>query len=142
MVAASILLFVGVAGRLGLWPLSLWLTRTATTAPPVASALAQSVWSVVAIVILYRLMPIIAAPNVATLRDLVYASGVAAIAAPLLALFGNEPRRVIVLAGSGGAAGGGALVVPADQAARTTCPVVGGAAGLAACPARAAPPRA
>jgi NADH:ubiquinone oxidoreductase subunit 5 (subunit L)/multisubunit Na+/H+ antiporter MnhA subunit len=138
MVAASILLFVGVTGRLGLWPLSLWLTRTATTAPPVASALAQSVWSVVAIVILYRLMPIIAAPNVATLRDLVYASGVAAIAAPLLALFGNEPRRAMVLAGSGVAAVGAALVVHAYQSTGTTYAVVGVACVLAAAPARAA----
>jgi len=138
MVAASILLFVGVTGRLGLWPLSLWLTRTATTAPPVASALAQSVWSVVAIVILYRLMPIIAAPNVATLRDLVYASGVAAIAAPLLALFGNEPRRAMVLAGSGVAAIGAALVVHAYEASSTSFAVVGVACVLAAAPARAA----
>jgi NADH:ubiquinone oxidoreductase subunit 5 (subunit L)/multisubunit Na+/H+ antiporter MnhA subunit len=138
MVAASILLFVGVTGRLGLWPLSLWLTRTATTAPPVASALAQSVWSVVAIVILYRLMPIIAAPNVATLRDLVYASGVAAIAAPLLALFGNEPRRAMVLAGSGVAAVGVALVVHAYEASSTSFAVAGVACVLAAAPARAA----
>ncbi len=138
MVAAAILLFVGVTGRLALWPLSLWLTRTATTAPPVASALAQSVWSVVAIVILYRLMPIIAAPNVATLRDLVYASGVAAIVAPLLALFGNEPRRVIVLAGSGVAAVGVALVVHAYEASSTNFAVVGVACVLAAAPARAA----
>ncbi len=138
MVAAAILLFVGVTGRLGLWPLSLWLTRTATTAPPVASALAQSVWSVVAIVILYRFMPIIAASNATTLRDLVYASAVAAVAASLLTLFGNEPRRVIVLAGSGVAAVGVALVVHAYQTSSTTYAVVGVACVLAAAPARAA----
>jgi NADH:ubiquinone oxidoreductase subunit 5 (subunit L)/multisubunit Na+/H+ antiporter MnhA subunit len=138
MVAAAILLFVGVTGRLALWPLSLWLTRTATTAPPVASALAQSVWSVVAIVILYRFMPIIAASNATTLRDLVYASAVAAVAAPLLTLFGNEPRRVIVLAGSGVAAVGVALVVHAYQTSITTYAVVGVVCVLAAAPARAA----
>jgi NADH:ubiquinone oxidoreductase subunit 5 (subunit L)/multisubunit Na+/H+ antiporter MnhA subunit len=138
MVAAAILLFVGVTGRLGLWPLSIWLTRTATTAPPVASALAQSVWSVVAIVILYRFMPIIAASNSTTLRDLVYASAVAAIAAPLLALFGNEPRRAMVLAGSGVAAVGVALVVHGYQTPITTYAVVGVACVLAAAPARAA----
>jgi len=138
MVAAAILLFVGVSGRLALWPLSLWLTRTATTAPPVASALAQSVWSVVAIVILYRFMPIIAASNATTLRGLVYASAVAAVAAPLLTLFGNEPRRVIVLAGSGVAAIGVALLVHAYQTSSTTYAVVGVACVLAAAPARAA----
>jgi NADH:ubiquinone oxidoreductase subunit 5 (subunit L)/multisubunit Na+/H+ antiporter MnhA subunit len=139
MVAAAILLFVGVTGRLGLWPLSLWLTRTATTAPPVASALAQSVWSVVAIVILYRFMPIIAASNATTLQYLVYASAVAAVVASLLTLFGNEPRRVIVLAGSGVAAVGVALVVHASyQTSSTTFAVVGVACVLAAAPARAA----
>src|SRR4029077_1112233 len=138
MVAAAILLFVGVTGRLGLWPLSLWLTRTATTAPPVASALAQSVWSVVAIVILYRFMPIIAASNATTMRDLVYASAVAAVAAPLLTLFGNEPRRALVLAGSVVAAVGVALVVHAYLASIPVYAVVGVACVLAAAPARAA----
>jgi NADH:ubiquinone oxidoreductase subunit 5 (subunit L)/multisubunit Na+/H+ antiporter MnhA subunit len=138
MVAAAVLLFVGVTGRLALWPLSVWLTRTATTAPPVASALAQSVWSVVAIVILYRFMPIIAASNFTTLRDLVYASAVAAIVAPLLTLFGNEPRRAMVLAGSGVAAVGVALVVHAYETNITTYAVVGVACVFAAAPARAA----
>jgi formate hydrogenlyase subunit 3/multisubunit Na+/H+ antiporter MnhD subunit len=138
MVAAAIMLFVGVAGRLGLWPLSVWLTRTATTAPPVASALAQSVWSVVAIVILLRFMPIIAASNATTVRYLVYASAAAAIVAPLLALFGNEPRRAVVLAGSGVAAVGVALVVHAYETSITTYAVVGVACVLAAAPARVA----
>ncbi len=138
MTAASILLFVGVAGRLGLWPLHMWLTRTAPTAPPAASALAQSVWSVVAIVILYRIMPIIGAANHTTLRGLLYACGVAAVAAPLLALFGNEPRRVIVLAGSGVAAVGAALIVHSYYASSTTFAVMGVVCVMAAAPARAA----
>ncbi len=138
MTAASILLVVGVAGRLGLWPLHLWLTRTAPNAPPAASAMAQSVWSVVGIVVLYRLMPIIAATNTATLRGLVYACAVAAVAAPLLALFGNEPRRVIVLAGSGVAAVGAALVIHSYYASATTFAVLGVACVMAAAPARAA----
>jgi NADH:ubiquinone oxidoreductase subunit 5 (subunit L)/multisubunit Na+/H+ antiporter MnhA subunit len=137
LAAASILLFVGVAGRLALWPLQPWLTRTATAAPA-ASALAQSVWSVVAIVVLYRLMPIVAATTTATLRDLVYACGVAAIAAPLLALAGNEPRRVMVLAGSGVAAVGAALVLHSYEMSTTTLAVLGVACVLAAAPARAA----
>lgn len=138
MVAASILLFVGVAGRLALWPLQFWMTRTAPTAPPAASAMAQSVWSVVGIVVVYRLMPIIAASNTQTLRDLVYASAVAAIAAPLLALFGNEPRRTMTLAASGVAAVGVALVVHAYEAHNTALAVVGVACVLAVAPARAA----
>ncbi len=137
-VAASILLFVGVAGRLALWPLHAWLTSTARTAPPAASAMAQSVWSVVAIVILYRLMPLIAVSNTQTLRYLVYGSAAAAIAAPLLALFGNEPRRVTVLAASGVAAVGAALVVHAYEASSITFAVAGVACVLAVAPARAA----
>ena len=138
MVAASVLLFAGVAGRLALWPLHAWVTRTAPTAPPAASAMAQSVWSVVAIVILYRLMPIIAAPNKTTLRDLVYACAVAAIVAPLLALFGNEPRRSMVLAASGVAAVGAALVIHAYESSNTALAVAGVACVLAVAPARAA----
>jgi len=138
LTAASILLFVGVAGRLALWPLQPWLTRTAATAAPAASAMAQSVWSVVAIVVLYRLMPIVAATTTATLRDLVYACGVAAIAAPLLALVGNEPRRVMALAGSGVAAVGAALVLHSYEISTTTLAVLGVACVLAAAPARAA----
>ena len=138
LTAAAILLFVGVAGRLGLWPLHLWLSRTASTAPPAASAMVQSVWSIVAIVILYRIMPIVAAANVQTIRYLVYASVAAAIAAPLLALIGNEPRRVIVLAGSGVAAVGAALTLHAYEASATTFAVFGVLCVVAAAPARAA----
>jgi NADH-quinone oxidoreductase subunit L len=138
MTLASVLLFVGVAGRLALWPLHLWMTRTAPTAPPAASAMTQSVWSVVAIVVLYRIAPLIAAANTATMRDLVYASVVAAIAAPLLSLFGNEPRRAMVLAGSGVAAVCAALVLHAYEVASITFAVAGVAGMLAAAPARAA----
>ncbi len=138
LTAASILLFVGVAGRLALWPLQNWLTSTARTSPPAASAMAQSVWSVVAIVVLLRIMPFIAAPNVQILRDIVYACGVAAVAPPLLALFGNDPRRAIVLIGSGVAAIGAGLVVHAYEISSFTYAMFGIACVLAAAPARAA----
>src|SRR5216684_818645 len=138
LTAASILLFVGVAGRLALWPLQSWLTSTARTSPPAASAIAQSVWSVVAIVVLLRIMPFIAAPNVQILRDIVYACGVAAVAAPLLALLGNDPRRAIVLIGSGVAAIGAGLVVHAYEISSFTYAMFGIACVLAAAPARAA----
>lgn len=138
MFAASVLLFVGVAARLALWPLHSWVTRTAATAPPAASAMVQSVWSAVAIVILLRLMPIIAAAHTQTLRELVYASAVAAIAAPLLALFGNEPRRTMALASSGVAAIGVALVIHAYETSAMALAIVGVACVLAVVPARAA----
>ncbi len=137
LVVASILLFVGVAGRMALWPLQSWVTRTAVTAPPAASAVTQAVWSVVAIVVLYRLMPIAVASNTQTVKGLLYACGAAAIVAPLLALVGNEPRRIIALLGSGATAVGAAVVVHGFQVQGATFAVAGIACVLAAAPARA-----
>jgi NADH:ubiquinone oxidoreductase subunit 5 (subunit L)/multisubunit Na+/H+ antiporter MnhA subunit len=136
--AAAILMLVGVGGRLGVWPLHIWMSRTAVTAPPAASAMAQSVWSVVAIVVLFRLMPIISTATTLTLRNLVSVIAALAIAAPLLALFGNEPRRIMVLAASGVAAVGVALVVHAYEASNTTLAIAGVACVLALAPARGA----
>jgi NADH:ubiquinone oxidoreductase subunit 5 (subunit L)/multisubunit Na+/H+ antiporter MnhA subunit len=138
LVVASILLFIGVAGRLALWPLQSWLTHTALSAPPAAVAIAQSVWSVVAIVVLYRLMPIFVASNAQTLQWCVYACGATAVAAPLLALFGNEPRRAVTLLGCGVAAVGAAVVIHGSQVQYSTFAVAGVACVLAAAPARAA----
>src|SRR4029077_6378178 len=115
LVVASVLIFVGIAGRLALWPLSSWYTRTTVAAPAAANAMTQAVWSVLAVVVLYRLMPILAASNPQTLRACLGAGGIAAVIAPLIALVTNEPRRAIALAGSGvaarGAAGGGHVFV-------------------------------
>jgi NADH:ubiquinone oxidoreductase subunit 5 (subunit L)/multisubunit Na+/H+ antiporter MnhA subunit len=138
LVVASILLFIGVAGRLALWPLHSWVTRTAVTAPPAASAVAQAVWSVLAIVVLYRLMPIFAASNQQTVRAFLYACAVAAIAAPLYSLFGNEPRRAMGLVGSGVAAIGAAVVIHGLQVPTATFAIAGIACVFAAAPARAA----
>jgi NADH:ubiquinone oxidoreductase subunit 5 (subunit L)/multisubunit Na+/H+ antiporter MnhA subunit len=138
LVVASVLLFIGVAGRLALWPLNSWVTRTAMTAPPAASAVTQAVWSVLAIVVLYRLMPIFVASNQQTVKACLYACGVAAIAAPLYSLFGNEPRRAIALAGSGAAAIGAAVVIHGFQVPNATFAIAGIACVFAAAPARAA----
>ncbi len=138
LVVASVLLFIGVAGRLALWPLNSWVTRTAVTAPAAASAVTQAVWSVLAIVVLYRLMPVFVASNPQTLRACLYLCGIAAIAAPLLALSGNEPRRAIALLGSGAAAVGAAVVIHGFQVPNATFAVAGIACVFAAAPARAA----
>jgi NADH:ubiquinone oxidoreductase subunit 5 (subunit L)/multisubunit Na+/H+ antiporter MnhA subunit len=138
LVVASVLLFVGVAGRLALWPLHSWVTRTSVTAPPAASAVAQAVWSVLAIVVLYRLMPIVVASNTQTVKGLLYACGAAAIAAPLLALVGNEPRRIVALLGSGATAIGAAVVIHGFQVQGATFAIAGVACVFAVAPARAA----
>lgn len=138
LVVGSILLFVGVVGRLAFWPLQSWVTGTAQVAPPAASAIVQAVWSVIGIVVLYRLMPIFVASNTQTLQACLYACAVAAVAAPLVALFGNEPRRVITLLGCGVVAIGAAIVVRGSQSPGSTFAVAGIALVLAAAPARAA----
>jgi formate hydrogenlyase subunit 3/multisubunit Na+/H+ antiporter MnhD subunit len=108
---ASVLLFVGIAGRLAFWPVQSWVTRTASDSPPAASAMTQATWSVVAIVVLYRIMPIAGASNLQTVRSLLYACAATAVIAPLLSLLSNEPRRAVALLGIGTAAIGAAVVV-------------------------------
>jgi formate hydrogenlyase subunit 3/multisubunit Na+/H+ antiporter MnhD subunit len=137
-VVASILLFIGVAGRLALWPFHSWVTQTSVTAPPAASALLQAVWPVVGIVVLYRVMPIFAASNLQTMQNFLYACGAAAVIAPVLALVTNEPRRVIALVGSGVAAIGAAVVIHGSEKTNFTFAVAGIACVLAAAPAREA----
>jgi NADH:ubiquinone oxidoreductase subunit 5 (subunit L)/multisubunit Na+/H+ antiporter MnhA subunit len=138
LVVASVLLFLGIAGRLTLWPFTAWITQTTITAPPAASAIAQSAWSVLAIVLLYRVMPILVSSNQQTLQALLAVCAVAAVVAPLLGLFGNEPRRVIALAGSGVAAIAAAVVISGFRNQSTTFAVAGVACVLAMAPARSA----
>jgi hypothetical protein len=138
LVVASVLLLIGVAGRLALWPFQSWVTKTAVTAPPAASAITQVVWSVLGIVVLYRLMPIVVASNPQTLRACISVALVAALAAPLLGLLGNEPKRAIALAGSGAVAVAAALVMDGFQVKGSTFAIVGVGAVLAIAPARAA----
>lgn len=137
LVVASVLLMVGTGGRLALWPLQSWLTHTATTAPAAASAIAQSVWSVLGIVVLYRLMPIFFASNAQTLKVCMYACAVSGLIAAVLALAGNEPRRVITLAGCAVSALGAAVVIHGYQSVAFTFAIAGVASVIAAAPARA-----
>ncbi|HEV2027316.1 MAG TPA: proton-conducting transporter membrane subunit [Candidatus Dormibacteraeota bacterium] len=138
LVVASILLFIGLTGRLALWPLQSWVTHSAVTAPPAASAIVQAVWSVLAIVVLYRVMPVFVAANSQTLQGFLYACEVAAIAAALLALLGNEPRRIVARLGSAVVALAAAVVIHGFQVPNATFAVAGIACVLAAAPARAA----
>jgi NADH:ubiquinone oxidoreductase subunit 5 (subunit L)/multisubunit Na+/H+ antiporter MnhA subunit len=137
LVVASVLLLIGVAGRLALWPLQSWVTKTAVTAPPAASAITQVVWSVMAIAVLYRVMPIVAAANQQTIQACMYACAGSAVVSSLLALLGNEPRRVIALLGSAVAAVGAAIVIHGFEDPRFTFGIAGVACVLAAAPVRA-----
>jgi NADH:ubiquinone oxidoreductase subunit 5 (subunit L)/multisubunit Na+/H+ antiporter MnhA subunit len=137
LVVGSVLLFVGVAGRLPLWPFTSWVTQTAITAPPAAVAIVQSVWSVLAIVVLYRLMPIFTASSPQAMQVFAVSCAAVAVIAPLLTLFGNEPRRIVVLVGSGVAAIGAAVVFQAFRGQASVVAIAGVAIVLAAAPARA-----
>lgn len=138
LVVASVLLMLGIAGRLALWPFTFWITQTAVTAPPAASAIAQAVWSVLGIAVLYRVMPIIVASNQQTVQAILIAIAVAAIAASLISVLGNEPRRSIALAGSTAVAIAAAVVVSGFRVQSSTFAVAGFAAVLAIAPARTA----
>ena len=138
LVVASVLLFVGVAGRLALWPLHFWITGTATTSAPAASAIAQSAWPVIAIAVLYKLLPIFAASSQQAMKDIVIACGVAAVIAPLASVLAMDPRRALALAGSGVAAIGAAITIHGFQFPAFTFAVAGVAVVMAAAPARAA----
>ncbi|HLZ95592.1 MAG TPA: proton-conducting transporter membrane subunit [Candidatus Dormibacteraeota bacterium] len=138
LVVASVLLFIGVAGRLALWPLQLWITGTTSTAAPAASAIAQSVWPVLAIAVLYRLLPIFVASSQQAMKDIVIACGVAAVIAGLGSIFAMDPRRALALAGSAVAAIGAAITIHGFQFPAFPFAVAGVACVLAAAPARAA----
>ena len=137
LVVASVLLFVGVGGRIALWPFTSWITQTAVTAPAAASAIVQSVWSVAGIVVLYRLTPIFASSNQQTVQALLAACGVAAVVAAVLGLLGNEPRRAVSLAGAAAVAIAAAVVINAAYHPPATYAVAGVAAVFALAPARA-----
>jgi NADH:ubiquinone oxidoreductase subunit 5 (subunit L)/multisubunit Na+/H+ antiporter MnhA subunit len=138
LVVAAVLLGAGIGGRLALWPFTFWITQTAVTAPPAASAIAQAVWSVLGIAVLYRVMPIVVASNQQTMQAFLIACAVAAIAASVIALLGNEPRRSIALAGSTAVAIGAAVVVSGFRSPSSTFAVAGFTAVLALAPARTA----
>jgi NADH:ubiquinone oxidoreductase subunit 5 (subunit L)/multisubunit Na+/H+ antiporter MnhA subunit len=138
IVVGSALLFVGVAGRLALWPFTAWITRTGVTAPPAASAVAQASWSIVAVVVLYRLTPIFVASNKQTLQVMLVACAASAVVTGLLSLVGSEPRRVIALAASSATAVGAAIVINGAYHSPAAYGIAGVAAVLVIAPARVA----
>jgi NADH-quinone oxidoreductase subunit L len=137
LIVAAVLLFVGVGGRLALWPLSSWITQTAVTAPPAAWAIVQSVWSIAGIVVLYRLTPIFVGTNQRTFQALLAACGVAAIAAAVFGLLGNEPRRAVALVGSAAVAVAAGVVINGAYHYSSPAGIAGVAAVFALAPARA-----
>ena len=138
IVVGSVLVFIGVAGRLALWPFTAWMTRAAVSAPPAASAVLHAAWPVVGIVVLYRVSPIFAGSNTQTVQALLGACAVAAIIAGALTFAGNEPRRVLILAGSSATAVGAAVVMNGVYHTPAAYGIAGVAAVLAVAPARAA----
>jgi NADH:ubiquinone oxidoreductase subunit 5 (subunit L)/multisubunit Na+/H+ antiporter MnhA subunit len=96
---AAVLFVIAAFVRGGLFPFTRWQVGT-LEAPPAAVALVQGLWALLAVVLMYRVLPIFYFGGPQPWRVLAYASAVAAIAAGLLALAGNDLRRSVVWAGS------------------------------------------
>jgi NADH:ubiquinone oxidoreductase subunit 5 (subunit L)/multisubunit Na+/H+ antiporter MnhA subunit len=101
-VIASILIFAGAAGRLGLFPFQGWLTGAADTSPG-AQASVQGLWTVMVAALLYKVLPLfVSAPGNATAtRTMAAAAAVSAVLLPLLALSALDARRAVTAAGIG-----------------------------------------
>jgi NADH:ubiquinone oxidoreductase subunit 5 (subunit L)/multisubunit Na+/H+ antiporter MnhA subunit len=100
LTAAAVLLFAAVAVRGCIWPFTAWQTGT-VEAPAAAGALVAGVWPVLAGVLLLRTRPVLEVAGVQAADIVLWTLGVAAVAGPLLALFGVELRRSILLSSSG-----------------------------------------
>jgi NADH:ubiquinone oxidoreductase subunit 5 (subunit L)/multisubunit Na+/H+ antiporter MnhA subunit len=102
LAVASVLLFAGAAGRLGLFPFHGWLTG-ASVAPAGALAAAQGFWSLMAAGLLFKVMPILVAGNyhAIPLRVVAVTAAVSAVGMPLLGLAGLDARRAVTAAGIG-----------------------------------------
>jgi len=136
LVVGAVLLFIGVAGRLVLWPFTAWVTQTASAAPTAAWVVVQSVWSVVGIDVLYRLTPILMASSQQALQVLLGACAVSAVIAAVLGLLGTEPRRALAYVGSAGVAIAAAVVVNSAYHSPAVFGITGVALVLTLAPAR------
>lgn len=106
LTVAAVLIFAAVAVRASVWPFTAWQIAT-VDAPAAAVATIAGIWPVLAGSLFLRLLPLIGAagPQATSIAGITL--GIAAIAAPLLALVGVEFRRAAIL----GSAGAVALVL-------------------------------
>ena len=93
LATASILLFAGAALRLGLFPFHGWVTM-AGESPPGAAAAVHGMWPVMAAALMYKTLPIMVAWTPLPLRVAAVVASVSAVVLPLLALAGQDARRV------------------------------------------------
>ena len=103
LTAAGVLLAIGVAGRLGLFPLSAW-TTSSVEAPPAGHALSIGVWTMLPLYTAWRLQPVIWASGPHAAGRVAVGLALLGFAGPLFSLVGNDIRRAVALAGSGAAA--------------------------------------
>jgi NADH:ubiquinone oxidoreductase subunit 5 (subunit L)/multisubunit Na+/H+ antiporter MnhA subunit len=96
---AAVLFVIAAFVRGGLFPFTRWQLGT-LDAPPAAVALVQGLWSLLIVILIYRVLPVFYFAGPQPWRVLAYASAVAAVAAAVLALAGNDLRRSVVWAGS------------------------------------------
>ena len=100
---AGALLAVAIAGRLGLFPFSAWMT-SAVEAPPAGHALVVGVWTLLPLYVLWRVEPVIWASGPRAAGRVAVALALLGLLGPVFSMLGNDIRRVVALAGSGAAA--------------------------------------
>ena len=95
---ATVLIFIGAAGRLGLFPFQGWLTGAATTSTG-AQAAVQGFWSLMVAGLLFKMMPIFLSAHSVPVLTMAVTAEVSAIALPLLGLATLDARRAVTASG-------------------------------------------
>jgi len=96
---AAVLFTIAAFVRGGLFPFTRWQLGT-LEAPPAAVALVQGLWPLLGALLIYRALPIFYFGGPQPWRVLAYAAAASAAASGLLALAGNDLRRLVVWGGS------------------------------------------
>lgn len=100
LATASILIFAGAAGRLGLLPFQAWLSAS-RGAPAGSFAAVQGLWPIMVAGLLVKVMPVLISAPALVFQVIAITAAASAIGLPLLGLVTGDARRLITLAGIG-----------------------------------------
>jgi NADH-quinone oxidoreductase subunit L len=99
---ATILVLVGAAGRLGLFPFQGWLTGAGPT-PTGALAAVQGLWTLIVAGLLFKVMPVVVGADLLTHwlpgRSLAATAAVSCVVLPLLGLASLDVRKAVTATG-------------------------------------------
>jgi NADH:ubiquinone oxidoreductase subunit 5 (subunit L)/multisubunit Na+/H+ antiporter MnhA subunit len=131
LTVACLLFGLAAAVRAGLFPFTGWLVGT-QDAPPAAAAWVQAAWPLLAVVLIYRLVPVFDAAGPQAWRALTVACAVGVLFGALLSLSVNSLRASLLWAAS---AVSGLLLVGIGQPGVGAGAIAGAAAACLARPA-------